>query len=332
MTLFNPSLSRRALLAGGGALALAGCGERQRPFFSAEAHPGDYPTTLAVEAMGRMLAERSDGRLAIRIYSGGQLGGERDTLELTMFGGIDMNRVNLAPLNSFAPDTALLSLPFLFRSVAHSRRAMDGAPGEAILESLTPHGLIGLCFYDSGERSFYTTRRPIETPADMRGLKIRVQNSDLYVSLVEGLGGNATPMDYGEVYQGLMQGVIDGAENNWPSYESSRHFEAARYFSLTNHVMAPEVLVMSARTWAGIGEADRALIRECARDSVPIMREIWDARVEASRERVIAAGVQVNEIEDLEPFADMMRPVWDRFVRTDHQRDLLAQIEQMAGE
>jgi TRAP-type C4-dicarboxylate transport system substrate-binding protein len=240
--------------------------------------------------------------------------------------------VNLAPLNSFAPDTALLSLPFLFRSVEHSRRAMDGAPGEAILESLTPHGLIGLCFYDSGARSFYTTRRPIETPADMRGLKIRVQNSDLYVSLVEGLGANATPMDYGEVYQGLMQGVIDGAENNWPSYESSRHFEAARYFSLTHHVMAPEVLVMSARTWSGIGEADRALIRACARDSVPIMREIWDARVEASRERVIAAGVQVNEIEDIEPFADMRRPVWDRFVRTDDQRRLLAQIEQMAGE
>jgi tripartite ATP-independent transporter DctP family solute receptor len=332
MTLLNPSLSRRALLAGGGALALAGCGERQRPFFSAEAHPGDYPTTLAVQAMGRMLEERSGERLAVRIYSGGQLGGERDTLELTMFGGIDMNRVNLAPLNSFAPDTALLSLPFLFRSVEHSRRAMDGAPGEAILESLTPHGLIGLCFYDSGARSFYTTRRPIETPADMRGLKIRVQNSDLYVSLVEGLGGNATPMDYGEVYQGLMQGVIDGAENNWPSYESSRHFEAARYVSLTNHVMAPEVLVMSARTWAGVSEADRALIRECARDSVPVMREIWDARVEASRERVIAAGVQVNEIEDIEPFADMMRPVWDRFVRTDHQKDLLAQIEQMAGE
>lgn len=327
-------LTRRTLAGGlvaGGTLAAAGCGEISRPFFSSDTHSSDYPTVEAVRMLGRLLEERTDGRLAIRIYAGGQLGSERDTLELTVFGGLDLNRVNLAPLNAFAPETVILSLPFVFESEGHMRAALDGAPGQAVLGALEPHGLIGLCFYDSGARSFYNTRRPIRTPDDLQGLKIRVQNSDLYVSMVEALGANATPMDLSEVYQGLMQGVIDGAENNWPSYESTRHFETAPFYSLTGHVMAPEVLVMSARTWRGLSEADQELVIEAARESVPYMRGLWDARVEAARTRIIASGVEVNEVDDVGAFADLMRPVWSRFVRTPAQQRLLDDIRAMAG-
>lgn len=325
-------INRRMALAGGAA-ALAGCGrDGPRPLYSNDTHPEEYPTVQAVKEMARLLRERTGGRLNIKIFAGGQLGSERDTLEITTFGGLDMNRVNLAPLNSIEPLTAIPSLPFLFRSTEHMRRSLDGAPGERILASLEPHGLIGLCYYDSGERSFYNSRQPILSPEDMNGMKIRVQNSDLYVAMIKALGADATPMSLGEVYQSLVQGVIDGAENNWPSYESGRHFEAAQYYSLTRHVMAPEVLVMSASRWRKLSEEDRATIKQAAKDSVPYMRTLWDRRVADARARLLAAGVEANEVEDLARFVERMRPVWDRFVVTEEQKQLVREIEEMAGE
>ncbi|MEH6409432.1 MAG: TRAP transporter substrate-binding protein [Hyphomonas sp.] len=306
--------------------------QKGRAFLCADTHPEEYPTVQAVKEMGRLLDERTGGRIGIRIYAGGQLGSERDTLEITAFGGLDMNRVNLAPLNAIEPMTVIPSLPFLFRSTAHMRAALDGAPGDELLASLNRHGLVGLCFYDSGERCFYNTKRSIRTPADMAGMKIRVQNSDLYVAMIKALGADATPMSLGEVYQSLVQGVIDGAENNWPSYESGRHFEAAPYYSLTGHVMAPEILVMSLSRWNKLSEEDRQTVRQAARDSVPFMRELWDRRVDESRTRLLAAGVEANEVDDKNQFIDLMRPVWDRFVVTQDQKRLVAEIEAMGGE
>lgn len=321
---------RRSLLAMGATAGLAACGERSgRDLLSADSHPDGYPTVEAVREMGRLLDERSGGRLRIKMYAGGQLGSERDTLEITTFGGLDLNRVNLAPLNSIEPLTTVPALPFLFSSTAHMRMALDGPVGDRILDSLAPHDLIGLCFYDSGERSFYNTRKPILTPDDMLGLKIRVPNSDLYVAMIKALGADATPMSLGEVYQALVQGVIDGAENNWPSFESGRHFEAAPYYSLTRHIIAPEVLVMSASRWRKLPDADKALVKQAARDSVPYMRQLWDARVEQSRATIMASGVEVNEVADLGAFQEQMRPVWDRFVKTDAQKELVSEIENM---
>lgn len=275
--------------------------------------------------------ERTNGRLDIKVFAGGQLGPERDTLELTIFGALDLNRVNLAPLNSFAPETIVPALPFLFQSIDHMRRALDGPPGQQILESLTSHGLIGLCFYDSGARNFYNIRGPIQTPEDLRGLKLRVPNSDLYVSMIEALGANPTPMDLGEVYQSLVQGVVDGAENNWPSYESMRHYEPAPYYSLTQHLMTPEVLVMSRRSWDKLTLADQDLLRELAQDSVPVMRALWDQRVEDARARVLAAGVNFNEVEDISAFSSIMESVWDRFLVTDSQVSLVRAVRDMGG-
>ena len=323
-------LSRRSFTAAGLAMATlapAAC-QRGTPgvIHATDAQPEGYPTVEAVREFGRLLSERSDGRFRVKLYPGGQLGAERDTLEITVFGGIDLNRVSIAPLGSIAPEAVIPTLPFIFRDTAHMRAALDGAPGQTILDALIPHGLVGLCFYDAGARSFYTTDRTIRTPADLKGLKIRVMNSDIFVSMVNELGGNATPMAYGEVYQGLMQGVVDGAENNWPSYESSRHFEVAGHYSLTQHVMAPEVLLMSKRTWDRLDEADRQLIRACARDSVGFMRTLWDARSEEAQAKLEAAGVEIVE-PDRAAFVEAVQPVWEKYLTSPALRDLAASIE-----
>ncbi len=327
-----PAITRRAAATGGlAAFALAGCGgSGPRMLLSSDTHPVGYPTVEAVQEMGRLLLERTSGRLGVRVYAGGQLGAERDTLEMTSFGGLDLNRVFMSPLNAIEPDTMIPSLPFLFHSKEHMRSALDGAPGRAILDRLEPHGLIGLCYYDSGERSFYNTKRPILSPEDMKGLKIRTPNSDLSVAMINATGANATPMDLGEVYQSLVQGVIDGAENNWPSFESGRHFEAAPYFSLTRHTMTPEVLLMAKARWDKLSSADREIVMACAAESVPFMRKLWDERVAASRERLLAAGVKENEVADREAFVRLMRPVYDRFVTTPFQKRIVAEIEGMA--
>ena len=328
-TLFRPTrrevMSAGAIAAGG---ALSACGGFDRSLLrAADAQPEGYPTVLAVQEMGRLLADRSDGRLRIKTYAGGQLGNEKDTLEITLLGGLDLNRVSIAPLGSIAPEAIVPTLPFLFRSTQHMRAALDGPPGDAILDTLKPHKLVGLCFYDAGARSFYTVKKPIREPEDLHGQKIRVMNSDIFVSMVGAFGGDATPMSYGEVYQGLLQGVVDGAENNPPSYESSRHFEVAKYYSLTRHVMAPEVLLMSLHRWNKLAEADRSLIRACARDSVAYMRRIWDERTQAAEADLVAQGVEIIE-PDQAAFAALARPVWDKYLTTPEARALAAAIEE----
>lgn len=311
-------------------LLLSACGGRgepkTRPLFAADTHPDEYPTVQALHAIDRLLNERTNGEMRIRIYAGGQMGAEKDTLEITVFGGLDLNRVNLAPLNSIVPETIVLALPFLFRSIPHLRATLDGTTGRKILDAMSAQGLHGLCYYDSGARSFYNTKRPIRTPEDMKGLKLRVQNSDIYVAMVSALGANPTPIPYGEVYQSLVQGVVDGAENNWPSYESARHFEAAQHYSLTRHVMAPEVLVASERRWDRMSYEEQEYLQAAAYDSVPIMREIWDARVNAARARLIESGVQVVDDIDRDAFAKLMLPVWDQFLTDPKIRALADEI------
>jgi tripartite ATP-independent transporter DctP family solute receptor len=324
--------TRRALIAAALAAPATACVQEigERPLRGADSHPSGYPTVAAVDHFGRLISERTGGRLRLRNYAGGQLGEEKDTLEITIFGGLDINRVNLAPLNPIEPLTLVPSLPFLFRSTDHMRRSLDGVPGRTILNSLEQHGLIGLAFYDSGERSFYNTRSPIRTPADMRGLKLRVPTSDLYVAMVQALGASPIPLSYGEVFQSLVQGVVDGAENNWPSYQDSRHFEVARYYSLTRHVMAPEVLVASGRTWGKLSSQDRDILRAAATESVPFMRELWEARETTARRAVVEAGVEIVDDVDRPAFEAAMAPVWDRFITLPAQSALVEQIRGMA--
>lgn len=299
---------------------------------TAENQPVDYPTAEAITYMGDWLADQSNGELQIKLYAGGQLGEEKDTLEITILGGIDLARINMAPVNSIAPDTSVLGLPFLFRSTAHMRAVLDGPIGDEILASLESHGLIGLAYYDSGARSFYNSKRPIRTPDDLDGLKIRVQNSELAVAMVESLGANPTPMGFGQVYESLLLGTIDGSENNWPSYVSTGHYEAAPHYTLTQHTMMPELLVMSMHRWQQLTVEQQILIRRAAKASVPFMRDRWDERVSTSKSKALEAGVHVVEIEDLEPFVAAMQLVYERTVTSERMRDWLERIRAVGAE
>ncbi len=293
---------------------------------STDIHPDGYPTIEAVKYMGQLLDQRTSGRIKINVFHSAQLGQEKDTIDQTRFGVIDMNRINMAPFNNLIPATNVPSLPFVFRSVDHMRKVMDGPIGDNLLKDFEKHDLIGLAFYDSGSRSFYNSKRAINSPADMKGLKIRVQQSDMFVALVSALGANATPMNFGEVYSGLQTGVIDGAENNWPSYESTRHFEVSKFYSLTEHSLSPEVLVMSKKSFDKFNAADQALIKAAAKESVAKMRELWDAREKASEEKVRAGGAQVNKVEK-QPFIDAMKPVYDKFVTDAKLKEMVAAIQ-----
>ncbi|MFY8113040.1 MAG: TRAP transporter substrate-binding protein [Rhabdaerophilum sp.] len=304
----------------------AGAAAQAQTLRSTDIHPDGYPTVEAVKFMGKLLEQRSNGRIKINVFHSAQLGQEKDTIEQTRFGVIDMNRINMAPFNNLIPATNVPSLPFIFRSVDHMRKVMDGPIGETILKEFEKHDLIGLAFYDSGARSFYNSKRPITKPDDMKGLKIRVQQSDMFISLVSALGANATPMNFGEVYSGLQTGLIDGAENNWPSFESTKHFEVSKFYSMTEHSLSPEVLVMSKKSFDKLSKEDQALVKAAAKESVAEMRKLWDAREKASEAKVKAGGAVVNTVEK-QPFIDAMKPVYEKFVKDQALKDLVAAIQ-----
>ncbi|MEP7155750.1 MAG: TRAP transporter substrate-binding protein [Betaproteobacteria bacterium] len=299
-----------------------------RDFRSADVHPVDYPTVAAVKYMGKLVSDQSKGKLGVRVYASGSLGTEKDNIEQLKIGGLDMMRINVGALNSVVPETLATVLPFVFRSTYHMRKVLDGPIGDEILASMESQGLVGLAFYDSGSRSFYTSKKPIKTLADMKGLKIRVQQSDLFVAMIEALGANPTPMPYGEVYTALKTGIVDAAENNWPSYESSRHFETAKYYNLSEHSLAPEVLVFSKRIWDTLSKEDQALMRKAAKESVPYMRKLWDEREVQSRKVVEAAGTQTIIIPNRQEFIDAMKPVYDKFASTPKLKDLVKRIQE----
>lgn len=293
---------------------------------AADVQEAGYPTVRGMEAMAEVLDRETGGRIRMKIYPGAQLGDERDMLEMTIFGGIDISRTSIAPLNSIAPETGVYSLPFLFRSTEHMRRVLDGPIGDEVLAALEPHGLVGLAYYDAGARSMYNRLRPIHSPADIQGMKVRVMNSEVFVDMISTLGANATPMGFGQVYESLALGTIEAAENNWPSYESSRHFEVAPHYSVTQHVMVPEVLVMSRYRWRKLSPEDQELLRRTAKESVPVMRELWDARVTVSRNAMVEAGVQIVDDIDKQPFMDAMQPLYEQYLRDPALKELVERI------
>ncbi|WP_249691382.1 TRAP transporter substrate-binding protein [Stappia sp. WLB 29] len=294
---------------------------------SSDTHPDGYPTVEAVKYLGELVKERSNGRIEIEVFHSAQLGQEKDTIEQTQFGVIDMNRVSLGPFNNIIEETQVPSLPYIFRSVDHMHKVMDGPIGQEILDAFSAHDLVGLVFYDAGSRSFYNRQKPVESMADLSGMKFRVMQSDLFVDMVNALGANATPMPYGEVYSSIQTGVIDGAENNWPSFESSGHYEVAGYFTLDEHLIVPEVLVMSKKSWDKLSAEDQELIRQAAKDSVPHMRKLWAEREAASEAKIREAGVKIVSDIDKTPFIEAMKPVYEKYVTSDKLKDLVARIQ-----
>ncbi|CAM3945304.1 TRAP transporter substrate-binding protein [Bordetella bronchialis] len=295
-------------------------------FRSADIHPDDYPTVLAVRYMADLVKERSNGKLTIRIFSGGKLGSENDSIEQVKLGALTMARVSSAAMHNICPDTRVPSLPFLFRSTDHLHKVLDSELGAQLLKACEGAGFVGLAWYDSGSRSMYTRNKPIKTLADAKGLKIRVQQSDLSVAMVEAMGANATPMAMGEVYTSLKTGLVDAAENNFPSYESAHHYEVAKYYSLTEHSMTPEILIFSKRQWDKLSPEDQKILRDAARESVPYMRKLWAEREAKSRAIVEKGGAEIIEV-DKASFQAAMKPVYDRFVTTPEMKNLVQRIQ-----
>lgn len=327
-------ITRRSLLAATGAGMLLGTGGLRaagvmRTLTAADVHVADYPTVAAVRWMGEQLEARTSGRLSIHVYHSGQLGREEDVIEMARYGAIDFARVHIGALNNAFPLTRLLALPYVFDSVEHLRRALDGAPGRSILDAFARRGLIGLCIYDSGARCMYNVRHAINEPADLAGLKIRVPQSDVYIDTVGALGANPTPLSYGEVYSALQTHLIDGAENNILSFESSRQFEVARFWSETRHSYAPDALVLSKLTFDSLSPADREILLDVAAGSVAHMRCLWDAAEEKSRAAVMDAGVRINQV-DTAAFRRVTAPLLERQIDTPELRSVYASIRNLA--
>jgi tripartite ATP-independent transporter DctP family solute receptor len=316
----------RILAASAVALAL-GSPAFAKEFRSADVHPDDYPTVMAVKKMSEIISQQTGGKDTIKVFGQSALGSEKDTVEQVKLGALDMVRVNVAAFNNIVPETIVPALPFLFKSKAHMRKCLDGPVGDQILASLESQGFIGLTFYDSGSRSFYTTAKPIKSVADVKGMKLRVQQSDMWVTLIQSMGGNPTPLPYAEVYTALKTGVVDGAENNWPSYESSPHYEVAKNYSLTEHSMSPELLVFSKVIWDTLTPEEQGIIRKAAKESVPYMRELWDAREAQARATVEAGGATIISDIDRQGFVDAAKPVYDKFAADPKLQELIKQIQ-----
>lgn len=277
-------------------------------------HVDGYPNTVAMDKFAELVAEKTGGEITIQNFHAGVLGSQPDAIEQVRIGAIEVGNFNLGPIGPIAPAANVVSLPFVFKSVEHMHRALDGAAGDKINAGMADAGLIGLAWYDAGARSFYNRDKPITKPADVAGMKIRVMNNDLYSGMVKELGGNPSPMAFAEVYQALKTGVVDGAENNWPSYESTGHFEVAGYYSLSQHLIIPECVCINASVWEGLSDDMKAAVKEAAVESAQLQRELWAAREKSSREKVMAAGVKFNEIADKSPFQSAMKPVYDNYL------------------
>ena len=293
---------------------------------AADIHPDGYPTIEGVKFMGKLVEERTNGRIRIQMFHSRQLGDEKDTLEQTRFGVIDFTRVNTAPLNNLVPETLVPGLPFLFRDTAHMQAVMDGPIGEDIGRGTTAHGLVTLGYYDSGARSFYTRAKPVPHPEDLKGQKIRVQQSDMWVALMRAFGANATPLPYGEVYSAMQTGVVDGAENNIPSYVTARHYETAKFYTKTEHSLSPEILAMSKRSYDKLAKPDQEIIRAAAKESVPHMRKLWVAMEDSALKQAIEGGAQIAEA-DKPAYAKLVQPVYDQFVKDAKLKALVERIK-----
>ena len=284
---------------------LAACSQREEIVTLKLAHVLDTSHSVhkGMVYMGERLEYYSGGKMRMDIYPSGQLGAERDLVELVQIGSLDITKVSTSPLEAFVPVMKIFSLPYVFRGREHALKVLDSEIGKRLLESAEVARLRGLGYYDSGSRSFYMVDTPIETPADLDGKKIRVMKSQTAVKMIAALGGSATPISWGELYTALQQGVVDGAENNPPSFHLSRHFETCKYYILNEHTMVPDILLMSLRTWDSLDDQQQEWLQKAVDDSVEYQRELW---LEATEEALVAvreAGVEVS-YPDKQPFMD----------------------------
>lgn len=281
-----------------------------------DVHPLGYPTVEAVVRMGKKLEAATNGRLSIQMYPSMQLGGEKEMIEQAQVGALQMVRISVGPMGPIVPELNVFNLPFMFRDNAHMEKVIDGTIGDELLKKLTDHataGLIGLCWMNAGSRNVYNSKHPIKAVEDLKGLKIRMMGNPVFVDTMNSLGGNGIAMGYDQLVSALQTGVVDGAENNEPSYATGQHYRHAKYYSMTGHLIIPEILVFSKRTWQTLSKEDQGLIMKLARETQQEQRGLWYDMEKKSMAQMKEAGAQVNEVADRKPFQAAVKPVWDKY-------------------
>ncbi|HUH95465.1 MAG TPA: TRAP transporter substrate-binding protein [Casimicrobiaceae bacterium] len=297
---------------------------------ASDVHPEGYPTVAAIASMGKKLDAATNGRITVRIYPSMQLGGEKEAIEQAQVGALALARVSFGALGPVVDDLNVFNLPylFLFRNTAHMQKVIDGPIGPELLDKVTNNpkaGLVGLCWMDAGARSLYDTKKPIHDLADLKGMKFRVMGNPMFVDMMNALGGNGVAMGYDQVFNALQTGVVDGAENNPPSFVFDNHYTVAKYYTLDEHLIVPEILVMSRKVWDALSPADQALVRKFSREAQLEERVLWNKYEKDAMDQARAAGITVIEIADKKPFQAAVKPVWDKY--GPKYADMIARIQ-----
>lgn len=289
-----------------------------------------HPVHLGIMRMAELVEENSDGKLKVKVFPNQQLGTEREALELLQIGSIGMTKVSTAAIENFVPEFRVYSLPYLFRDDDHVQAVLYGEIGKELLLAGEEYWLRGLTYYDAGKRSFYTKEKPVLSPDDLSGLKIRVMESQMSMSMVRSLSGSPTPISFGELYTALQQGVVDGAENNPPSYYSSRHYEVAKYYSLDEHLMVPDLLLISTLQWNNLNTQEQGWVQAAADSSSTYQFQVWQESEKEALAKVEAAGVQIF-YPDKKPFMEMTAPIYEQYKESEPEFYKLIKRIQEAG-
>lgn len=312
-----------------GAMLLAGCGsspsatKQNIVLKAADNQVESYPTVKGLQYMAKLLDERTQGRITMQVYSGGQMGQEKESIEMTQMGTLAVNRISTGSLAGFKSKLTAFTLPFVFRDADHMWKVLEGPVGKDLLKDLDKDGMVGLAYYDSGARSFYTKDRPINSPSDANGQKIRVLQSNVFVDFAAAMGASATPMAYSEVYSALQTGLIDGAENNPPSLWAMKHYESAKYFALDEHMMVPEVVVISKKIWDTLSPEDQQIVAQAALESSQQEKKLWAEYTDEALKEIAAHGVTISK-PDKEPFRKAVAPMYEKYPE---YKDIISQIQ-----
>ena len=284
---------------------------------ASDVHAAGYPTVVAVENLGKKLEQATNGRVSVQMYPAMQLGGEKEAIEQAQVGAIAFARVSVGALGPVVDDLNVFNMPYVFRNTAHMQQVIDGPIGQELLDKVTNSGkgLIGLCWMDAGARNFYDTKKPIKTVADLKGLKIRVIGNPIFVDMANAMGGNGVAMGYDQVFSALQTGVVDGAENNPPSYVFDNHYQVAKFYTIDEHLIVPEMLVFSKKAWDGMSKEDQALLLKFAKEAQQEERKLWVAYEQQAMDKAKAAGIQIIQVSDADKkaFQDAVKPVWDKY-------------------
>lgn len=290
-------------------------------------HNDGHPNTAAMDRFAELVGSGTDGKISLKVFHGGVLGSQPDAIEQVRIGAIDIGNFNLGPIGPIVKEANLVSLPFIFKSVPHMFRVLDGEAGNAMAKAMADAGLMPLAWMDAGARSFYA-QKAINTPADVVGLKVRVMNNDLYTSMISAMGGNPSPMAFSEVQQALKTGVVDAAENNFPSFKSVGHFEVTKNYSLSEHLIIPECICVNTAKFNALSPELQASVKKAAEEAALYQRELWTVQSEQARKEVEAAGIAVNEIADKTPFQDAMASVYDDYLAANPDMKALVELAQ----